>query len=111
MNQKRLNGKFGEEANYLWLTFHVDNNKENFSIVSFSIHSWQCGGKINEDNLSINCSNCLAPQLNEQNRNYFILFDQLVTYDVDVYQIRQKYLNLQRILHPDKFTNRPKVSI
>ncbi|XP_053211944.1 iron-sulfur cluster co-chaperone protein HscB-like [Panonychus citri] len=71
------------------------------------IKCWQCGDKIVNRSLSISCSNCLAPQLGDQRINYFTIFDQFVTYDVDISQIRKKYLNLQWILHPDKFTNRP----
>lgn len=37
--------------------------------------------------------------------NFFELFDLPVSYDVDLNQIQQRYMELQREVHPDKFAN------
>jgi len=37
--------------------------------------------------------------------NFFELFGLPVSYDVDLNQIQQNYMNLQKQLHPDKFAN------
>ncbi|XP_015789477.1 iron-sulfur cluster co-chaperone protein HscB, mitochondrial-like [Tetranychus urticae] len=66
---------------------------------------WQCGSKFRES-LPISCTNCLAPQLNHPELNYFTVFNLKATYDVDVPEIRQRFLDLQKILHPDKYSNR-----
>ena len=37
--------------------------------------------------------------------NFFELFDLPVSYDVDLNQIQQQYMKLQKQVHPDKFAN------
>lgn len=37
--------------------------------------------------------------------NFFELFDLPVSYDVDLNQIQQQYMELQKQVHPDKFAN------
>jgi len=39
------------------------------------------------------------------NSNFFELFDLPVSYDVDLAQAKQRYMELQRQVHPDKFAN------
>ncbi len=38
--------------------------------------------------------------------NFFELFDLPVSYDVDLNQVQQQYMELQKQVHPDKFANR-----
>ena len=38
--------------------------------------------------------------------NFFELFDLPVSYDVDLTQLQQHYMKLQKQLHPDRFVNR-----
>lgn len=37
--------------------------------------------------------------------NFFELFDVPVSFDVDLSQVQQRYMNLQSLVHPDKFVN------
>jgi len=37
--------------------------------------------------------------------NFFELFDLPVSYNVDVIKIQQRYMELQKLVHPDKFAN------
>lgn len=37
--------------------------------------------------------------------NFFELFDLPVSYDVDLFQLQQRYMELQKQVHPDKFAN------
>lgn len=39
------------------------------------------------------------------NSNFFELFDLPVTYDVNLNKVQQQYMELQKKVHPDKFTN------
>ncbi len=39
------------------------------------------------------------------NSNFFELFDLPVSYDVDLLQLQQRYMELQKQVHPDKFAN------
>ncbi|MBE9563930.1 MAG: Fe-S protein assembly co-chaperone HscB [Proteobacteria bacterium] len=39
------------------------------------------------------------------NSNFFELFELPVSYDVDLDQVRQQYMDLQKQVHPDKFAN------
>lgn len=39
------------------------------------------------------------------NSNFFELFELPVSYSVDLDQVRQQYMNLQKQVHPDKFAN------
>ena len=39
------------------------------------------------------------------NSNFFELFDQTVSFDVDLHKVQQSYMELQKQVHPDKFAN------
>jgi molecular chaperone HscB len=39
------------------------------------------------------------------NRNFFELFDLPVSYEVDLGQVQQQYMRLQKQVHPDRFAN------
>ena len=41
----------------------------------------------------------------EKSHNYFTLFDMPVTFDIDLPELTQRYLKLQKAIHPDKFSN------
>ena len=41
----------------------------------------------------------------EKNNNYFTLFAMPISFDVDLAELTQRYLKLQKAIHPDKFSN------
>jgi len=43
----------------------------------------------------------------EKSNNYFTLFDVPVSFEVDLPELSQRYLSLQKAIHPDKFANSP----
>ncbi len=46
-------------------------------------------------------SNCVM----SKNNNYFILFDIPQVFDLNVAELTSRYLALQKVVHPDKFSN------
>lgn len=57
------------------------------------------------------CNNCSIIQSSEdQNLNYFELFNINVQYDIDTVQLTSKFRKLQNLMHPDRFSNKTEVN-
>ncbi|KAL4096765.1 hypothetical protein QTP88_021655 [Uroleucon formosanum] len=53
------------------------------------------------------CKNCSIIQSSEdQNLNYFELFNINVQYDIDTVQLTSNFRKLQNLMHPDRFSNK-----
>ena len=57
------------------------------------------------------CQKCKTLQVPPENLNYFQILGIKENYDVQANEIKQKYRELQNVLHPDKFSNRSEVKI
>jgi molecular chaperone HscB len=67
---------------------------------------WKCGSKIC-DGCSIFCGSptCGSIQkLDQKSCNYFCLLSVPEEFDIDYQKLESEYKNLQKLLHPDKFT-------
>lgn len=69
---------------------------------------WNCNFTYKSD---LFCSKCKVLQKPPENLTYFDIIDIPKTYDVNVTEIQKKYKELQKLLHPDKFSNKSEVSI
>lgn len=57
------------------------------------------------------CKNCSLIQSSEQQDfNFFELFDIPDQYDIDTLQLTLKFRKLQNLIHPDKFSNKTEVN-
>ncbi|XP_071789921.1 iron-sulfur cluster co-chaperone protein HscB-like [Asterias amurensis] len=74
---------------------------------------WNCNAQITVvDDISMVqffCGMCNAIQPVYQEANYFQVLNCEVTFDLNPAQLTQTFRNLQRQLHPDKFSIKPKV--
>ncbi|XP_016920834.1 iron-sulfur cluster co-chaperone protein HscB [Apis cerana] len=64
---------------------------------------WNCNFTYKSD---LFCSKCKVLQKPPENLTYFDIIDIPKTYDVNVTEIQKKYKELQKLLHPDKFSNK-----
>ncbi|CAB3222204.1 unnamed protein product [Arctia plantaginis] len=55
------------------------------------------------------CGNCKALQAPDKGNNYFKIMGIKESYDLDEIELANKYKNLQKYLHPDKFATRDKM--
>ncbi|XP_050401127.2 iron-sulfur cluster co-chaperone protein HscB [Patella vulgata] len=64
---------------------------------------WKCGKKIDAKSELFFCE-CGIVQKVTPNISYFTLFDLSENYKIDIWKLYEAYINLQKRLHPDKFT-------
>lgn len=82
----------------------------NSLLFSRSLHSehvttcWNCGQKYSS--LRFFCEKCTAVQEISPEVNFFDMFDLEENFNMDRKELQRKFTNLQRQLHPDKFTSR-----
>ncbi|XP_071440081.1 iron-sulfur cluster co-chaperone protein HscB [Hetaerina americana] len=65
---------------------------------------WKCDSSVELHELF--CRGCNSIQKLDPNRNYFDLFGVGQTYNVDLKVLHNSFRNLQRLLHPDLFSNK-----
>ncbi|XP_007529677.2 iron-sulfur cluster co-chaperone protein HscB isoform X2 [Erinaceus europaeus] len=73
---------------------------------------WSCGtpgGPQGRDRLF--CPQCRALQPPDPARDYFSLLDCNRSFRVDTVKLQQKYQQLQRLVHPDFFMQRPQLKL
>ena len=69
---------------------------------------WNCNETLSESKIHLFCSKCDKIQKVKQNVNYYSLLkmDDSMTYDIDKKQLSEHYHNLQKLMHPDRFSNK-----
>lgn len=71
---------------------------------------WNCQ-TISETKPSLFCKTCTLIQSTEQqNFNYFELFNIVNQYDIDTEQLTSNFRQLQNLMHPDRFSNKTEVT-
>lgn len=68
---------------------------------------WNCNFEYKSD---LFCTKCKVLQEPPEDLNYFDIMGISNSYDVTVPDIQRKYIELQKLLHPDKFSNKSEVS-
>lgn len=96
--------------------FHVD--KSNFPLIiltkalQYSSESpskcWNCNFVYKSE---LFCSKCKVLQEPPENLTYFDIMGIPKSYDVTVSEVQKKYKELQKLLHPDKFSRKSEVGI
>lgn len=56
------------------------------------------------------CSKCKVLQEPPENLTYFDIIGISRSYDVNITEIQKKYKELQKLLHPDKYSTKSEVS-
>lgn len=64
---------------------------------------WNCNFAYKSD---LFCSKCKALQEPSENLTYFDIMGVPKSYDITITEIQRKYKELQKVLHPDKFSNK-----
>jgi len=70
-----------------------------------TMECWQCGQNINDVTERYFCD-CGVVQPPVAERSYFDVMGIKETFDVDLTELAEKYRDLQRILHPDKYSQK-----
>ncbi|XP_054159672.1 co-chaperone protein HscB homolog [Oppia nitens] len=63
---------------------------------------WKCGQQL-ISNVMLLCHNCHSIQAIEENVNYFNLFDQNISFNINLIDLSKTYKSLQMTTHPDKY--------
>ncbi|XP_026866410.2 iron-sulfur cluster co-chaperone protein HscB [Electrophorus electricus] len=82
------------------MTLHSKNSTRNFCTSSTVRNCWSCGSS----RQLFFCSSCKVIQPPIENVNYFELFNCDQTFALDTQKLQQRYLELQKSLHPDNFS-------
>jgi len=75
-----------------------------------TLECWQCGRNIDDVAERYFCE-CGVVQPPVTKRSYFDVMGIKETFDVDLSELTEKYRSLQRILHPDKYSQKCDVCI
>ncbi|CAH1155304.1 unnamed protein product [Phaedon cochleariae] len=84
--------------------FHFGNNYCS-SIIKGSSACWKCGAEWSRPS-ELFCGKCQVLQHPIQKENYFKLFGIEEKFDIDQTFLKNKFRNLQSLVHPDKFENK-----
>ncbi|XP_050549164.1 iron-sulfur cluster co-chaperone protein HscB isoform X2 [Daktulosphaira vitifoliae] len=80
----------------------------NTYVRDFHFKCWKCQ-HIAKEKPSLFCHNCTVIQSSEeQNFNYFELFNLELNYSIDIGILTTNFRKLQSLIHPDKFSNKTK---
>lgn len=93
---------------------NVRNNKYKFKGHPYATYDafkcWNCQTVL-DIRPCLFCKNCSIIQSSEdQNLNYFELFNINVQYDIDTVQLTSNFRKLQNLMHPDRFSNKTEVN-
>jgi len=91
---------------------NIRNNKfKGHSYVTYdTFRCWNCQ-TILDIRPCLFCKKCSIIQSSEdQNLNYFELFNIHVHYDIDTVQLTSNFRKLQNLMHPDRFSNKTEVN-
>ncbi|XP_006571447.1 iron-sulfur cluster co-chaperone protein HscB, mitochondrial [Apis mellifera] len=101
---------FTQQQENLYLHYVDKNYISSLILTNISKYSsdsplkcWNCNFTYKSD---LFCSKCKVLQKPPENLTYFDIIDIPKTYDVNITEIQKKYKELQKLLHPDKFSNK-----
>lgn len=125
MYLRRTLSNFTRKYNILYLKFiqqqqnlhsyYVDKNySPSLILTNVSQYSsdsplkcWNCNFVYKSD---LFCSKCKVLQEPPENLTYFDIIGIAKSYDINITEIQKKYKDLQKVLHPDKFSTKSEVS-
>lgn len=94
--------------------FKINNRYDKFkynlygTVVEFKC--WNCHTMLNTKPIFF-CTNCsIIQSSDQQNFNYFELFNIKEQYEIDTRQLTSNFRKLQNLMHPDKFSNKTEVN-
>lgn len=96
-----------------WCKYRVNARPSNFNFNLYTTRAelkcWNCQ-TILYCKPCLFCDNCsIIQSADQQNLNYFELFNICEQFDVDTGQLTSKFRKLQNLMHPDKFSNKTEV--
>lgn len=103
-------GHLSDSSNLLKANTRFDKFKCHSYSSFATFQCWNCQ-TIVDTTPCLFCKNCSLIQSSEQqNFNYFELFNIYDQYDIDTGQLTSKFRELQSLVHPDKFSNKTEVN-
>ncbi|XP_051549106.1 iron-sulfur cluster co-chaperone protein HscB-like isoform X1 [Myxocyprinus asiaticus] len=96
---KDIKDDFHRSAAKGHLTLNCSQLSKCFCTVSVKRFCWNCRSTVE----LFFCSSCKVIQPPEDNTNYFDLLNCEQTFSVDNQKLQKRYVELQRVLHPDNF--------
>lgn len=97
----RALGKGGEIINY---TNQV-NSPRNYCATQVKLNCWNCKQSLDKTPAFF-CLSCKVVQPPEEGTSYFKIMDCDYTFTLDLQKLQKRYLQLQRSLHPDNFSQK-----
>ncbi|KAG8455776.1 hypothetical protein GDO86_001824 [Hymenochirus boettgeri] len=75
-----------------------------FSVSAKSRRCWSCHAEVSWSELF--CPSCTTLQPPDESKDFFQILDCEKSFNVDTQELQRKYRNLQRLLHPDYFSQK-----
>ncbi|KAE8634396.1 hypothetical protein XENTR_v10002292 [Xenopus tropicalis] len=80
-----------------------------FCVTSQSRLCWRCQAEMSRAELF--CPTCTSLQPPDESKDFFQVLDCEKSFNVDTQELQRKYRNLQRLLHPDFFSQKSELSL
>ncbi|XP_041643091.1 iron-sulfur cluster co-chaperone protein HscB [Cheilinus undulatus] len=96
-----VHGKIRERS------YHVNpvSSRRSYCTAQVSLNCWNCKKPLEKTPVFF-CMSCKAVQPPEEGTSYFKIMDCDHTFTLDTQKLQKKYLQLQRSLHPDNFSQK-----
>ncbi|KAM3611852.1 uncharacterized protein V6R79_025003 [Siganus canaliculatus] len=94
----------GKDRQTLFCTNPADSFK-NYSTGQAKLNCWNCNQPL-DNTPAFFCMACKVVQPPEQGTSYFQIMDCDYTFTLDTQKLQKRYLQLQRSLHPDNFSQK-----
>ncbi|KAL6114804.1 hscb [Pungitius sinensis] len=96
----------GRERTRIDSTNTVGSSHRGYCTGQVQLRCWNCKQRL-DTTPAFFCTSCKVIQPPEEGASYFKMMDCDFTFSVDTQKLQKRYLQLQRALHPDNFSQRP----
>ncbi|XP_059192843.1 iron-sulfur cluster co-chaperone protein HscB [Centropristis striata] len=94
----------GNERMAIYCTNHVSSPR-NYCTGQVKLNCWNCNQPL-DTRPALFCMSCKVVQPPEEGASYFKIMDCDYTFTLDTKKLQKRYLQLQRSLHPDNFSQK-----
>ncbi|XP_037338701.2 iron-sulfur cluster co-chaperone protein HscB isoform X3 [Pungitius pungitius] len=96
----------GRERTRIDSTNTVGSSQRGYCTGQVQLRCWNCKQRL-DTTPAFFCTSCNVIQPPEEGASYFKMMDCDFTFSVDTQKLQKRYLQLQRALHPDNFSQKP----
>ncbi|CAK6959765.1 iron-sulfur cluster co-chaperone protein HscB [Scomber scombrus] len=97
-------GALGKGREIIYCTNQVQSSR-NYCAAQMKLNCWSCKQPLDKTPAFF-CLSCKVVQPPEEDTSYFKIMDCDCTFTLDTQKLQKRYLQLQRFLHPDNFSQK-----